>query len=183
MIRINLLPVKQQMRLSVGIRQLWLMALVVFLVVIILIGYFVKLDGDISRQEEEVARVSAEIERLEKLIGEVNELEADKKRLLKQLDVINELERGKTGPVRLLDAVANLIPKRVWLTALREQKQKLSLRGYGLETSDISDFMTALKSEPAFDDIQLQKSNKVTQRDFGQDVYEFELTAQVNYSK
>ena len=181
MIRINLLPVKAAHRLSVGIRQIQLMGIVVACVLLVVIGYNVKVARDLSKLEDEIARTQAEIKRLEELIGEVNQFEAERQRLLKQLDVIRDLEKGKTGPVKALDTLATVIPKRVWIEGFTQSGNTIKLSGFGVENADISDFMNALEKSPMFSDIKLQISEKVVQ--FGQPIYKFDLTTTVNYSK
>jgi type IV pilus assembly protein PilN len=181
MIRINLLPVKAAHRMSVGIRQIQLMGIVVACVLLVVIGYNVKLANDVSKLNDEIARTEAEIKRLEELIGEVNQFEAERQRLLKQLEVIRDLEKGKTGPVKALDTLATVIPKRIWIDSLQQSGQTIKLTGYGVENADISDFMNALEKSPMFSDIKLQVSEKVVQ--FGQPIYKFNLTTNVNYSK
>lgn len=180
MIRINLLPVKAAHRMSVGIRQLVLMVVVVVAVLVVMVGYNIKLSMDIGKKEEDIARISAEITRLEDLIGEVNELESDKKRLLKQLSVIQQLEKGKTGPVRMLDALATVIPKRIWIENMSVKSGALVLNGIGVENADISDFMSALEGSPLFSGVRLDHSTKASKQ--GQQVYRFSMKASVNYN-
>jgi Tfp pilus assembly protein PilN len=182
MIRINLLPVKERIRVSAGIRQLWIMGAVVILFVAVLVGYNVKLGRDNAKLAEEIARIEAEIKRLEDLIGEVNQLEADRQRLLKQLDIIRDLERGKTGPVRMMDSLATLIPKRVWVTNIGEAGGTLTLQGFGIENSDISDFMNALEKESMFSNVALKFTEKTDNKDFGQPVFRFALSMGIKYN-
>jgi type IV pilus assembly protein PilN len=181
MIRINLLPVKAAQRLSAGIRQIQLMGLAVVCVVIIAVGFNVKFASDVGKLEDEIARTEAEIKRLEELIGEVNQYEAERQRLLKQLEVIRDLEKGKTGPVKALDTLATVVPKRVWIESFSQSGNTIKLTGFGVENADISDFMNALEKSPMFSEIKLQVSEKVVQ--FGQPIYKFNLTTNVNYSK
>ncbi|MBN2362261.1 MAG: PilN domain-containing protein [Deltaproteobacteria bacterium] len=167
--------------MSVGIRQLQLMGVVVACVLLVVVGYNIKLANDVNKLEDEVSRTEAEIKRLEELIGEVNQFEAERQRLRKQLDVIRDLEKGKTGPVKALDTLATVIPKRVWIETMAQSGSTINLTGYGVENADISDFMNALEKSPMFTDIKLQVSEKVVQ--FGQPIYKFKLTTNVNYSK
>ncbi|MFH1808626.1 MAG: PilN domain-containing protein [Pseudomonadota bacterium] len=182
MIRINLLPVKERIRVSAGIRQLWMMSAVVILFLAVMVGYNVKISRDNDKLREEISRVEAEIKRLEDLIGEVNQLEADRNRLLKQLEIIRNLERGKTGPVRMMDSLASLIPKRVWVTNMAESGGNLTLQGFGIENSDISDFMNALEKDPMFSNIQLKFTAKTANAEFGQSVFNFALSLGVKYN-
>lgn len=182
MIRINLLPVKDKIRKQAGMVQLWLMAAVLVIASASFVGVNVKYANDNSKARDRNSQMKAEIKRLEDLIGEVNELEKDRKRLQTQLDVINTLEKGKTGPVKMLDALAESIPKRVWVTDLSETGQEVALRGFGIENSDISDFLAALAANPMFSGVTLKFTEQTAAKDFGQPVFRFSLTLTVNYN-
>lgn len=181
MIRINLLPVKDKIRKQAGIVQLWLMAAVLVIVSASFVGINVKYSNTNAGLADKNAQMKAEIKRLEDLIGEVNELEKDRARLQKQLDVISTLEKGKTGPVKMLDALAEAIPKRVWITDLSESNQSISLTGFGVENADISDFMAALAASDMFSDVNLKFTEQTKAKDFGQPVFRFSLTMKANY--
>jgi len=179
MIRINLLPVKAQQRLSLLIRQLAVMGAVVLVFLVLCIGWNIKLGVDNGRLTEDVERQEAEIKRLETLIGEVNQFEKERDRLLKQIEVIRDLERGKTGPVKMLDQLASLIPKRVWLSSLSETNMQLTLAGYGVENADISAFMQALEKSPYISAVKLNFTRQWNK--FEHPVYEFQLSASLSY--
>jgi type IV pilus assembly protein PilN len=180
MIRINLLPVRQKKKRSNSIYQLVAMSGgIVFALLLAVIAHFY-FQGQIADQEQKITDADAEIKRLEKIIGEVKELDQQKSRLLNQLAVIDKLEKGKRGPVRVLDELSNAIPKRVWLTNFREGGGNLSMTGAAIDNADISEFMRALQKSPYFTDVQL----KFTQADVreGVSVYNFEVGCKVNYT-
>ncbi len=181
MIRINLLPVKDKIRKQAGIVQLWLMAAVLVIASAGFVGINIKYANENSKLEDGNRQKKAEIKRLEDLIGEVNELEKDRARLQKQIDVIDTLEKGRTGPVKMLDALAEAIPKRVWITDLSESGQQISLSGFGVENADISDFMAALEATEMFSGVNLKFTEQTKSREFGQPVFKFKLTMTANY--
>ena len=181
MIRINLLPVKDKIRKQAGIVQLWLIAAVLVIVSASFVGINVKYANTNSGLASKNGQMEAEIKRLENLIGEVNELEKDQARLKKQLGVIGALEKGKTGPVKMLDALAEAIPKRVWITELKESNQQISLIGFGVENADISDFMAALSASDMFSDVNLKFTEQAKPKTFAQPVFRFSLTLKANY--
>jgi type IV pilus assembly protein PilN len=180
MIRINLLPVRAKKKRNTSIYQLVAMSGgVVFTLLLAVIVHFY-FQGQIANQEKKITDATAEIKRLEKIIGEVKELDQQKSRLLNQLAVIDKLEKGKRGPVRVLDELSNAIPKRVWLTNFREGGGNLSMTGAAIDNADISEFMRALQKSPYFSDVQL----KFTQADVrdGVSVYNSEVGCKVNYA-
>ena len=180
MIRVNLLPVKAQRKRETGLQQHILMGLAVVLVVMGVAFYNFTLGGDIERLTEDIQAKEAEVARLEKIIGEVNQYESQKQKLLAQLKVIEELEKGKSGPVKVLDALASGIPKRVWIESMDEKDGRVTMTGFGLEMADISEFLKSLEKSPHFTEVQLKFTESKPQK--GLQSFFFTLTAKVNYT-
>ena len=180
MIRINLLPVRQKKKRNTSIYQLVAMSGGIIFTLLVALSVHFYFQGRLADQEKKIADSEAEIKRLEKIIGEVKELDQQKSRLLNQLAVIDKLEKGKRGPVRVLDELSNAIPKRVWLTKFAENGGTLAMTGAAIDNADISEFMRALQKSPYFTDVQL----KFTQADVrdGVSVYNFEVGCKVNYA-
>lgn len=180
MIRINLLPVRAKKKRSSSLVQLGAMAGALGVVLIAAVSVHVYFAGQVEEREERIATGREEIANLKKIIGEVNELDKQKKRLLQQLAVIDKLEKGKLGPVRVLDELSTNIPKRVWITTFVEKNGELNLKGTGLENADISEFMRALQKSKYFSNVRLKYTQSTTKD--GVLIYNFEITAKVNYS-
>lgn len=180
MIRINLLPVRAKKKRNTSIYQIVAMTAVVMVAFVGAFTVHTVYQNKVEEREKKIAENQIEIKRLQKIIGEVNELDKQKQRLLNQLAVIDKLEKGKRGPVRVLDEMSGSIPKRVWITSFREAGGNLSITGSAMDNSDISEFMRAMQKTPYFSDITL----KFTQADLrdGVTVYNFEVGCRVNYS-
>ncbi|MBM4280788.1 MAG: hypothetical protein FJ137_08520 [Deltaproteobacteria bacterium] len=180
MIRINLLPVRAKKKRNTSIYQIVAIAAVLMVASVSSFTMHSVYAAKVEERETKIADNEAEIKRLQKIIGEVNELDKQKTRLLNQLAVIDKLEKGKRGPVRVLDDLSTAIPKRVWVTSFREAGGALSITGSAMDNSDISEFMRALQRTPYFTDITL-KFSSADQRD-GVTMYNFEIGCKVNYS-
>lgn len=180
MIRVNLLPVKKERAKQSSRNQLLLMGLVAAAVVVMVVGVDAKYAADADKLRAEIAEKEAEVARLEKIIGEVNQYESQKQKLLAQLNVIQQLEKGKSGPVKVLDALATGIPKRVWIDRFEEKDGSAILGGFGLEMADISEFLKALEKSPHFTEVILKYTENVPQK--GLQTFRFELTTKVNYN-
>lgn len=180
MIRINLLPVRAKQKRNTSIYQIVAMSAVLLVAMVGAFTVHTIYQNRVEERETKIAENEQEIKRLQKIIGEVNELEKQSKRLKDQLAVIDKLEKGKRGPVRVLDEMSSQIPKRVWITGFREAGGALSVTGSAMDNSDISEFMRAMQKTPYFSDIAL----KFTQADLrdGVTVYNFEIGCRVNYS-
>jgi type IV pilus assembly protein PilN len=181
MIRINLLPVRAKKKRNTSIYQIVAMSAVLMVAAVTAFTVHSVYQAKVDERASKIADNETEIKRLQKIIGEVNELDKQKTRLLSQLAVIDKLEKGKRGPVRVLDELSNAIPKRVWITSFREAGGMLAITGSAMDNSDISEFMRALQKTPYFkQDVSLRFSN-ADQRD-GVPVYNFEINCKVDYS-
>lgn len=180
MIRINLLPVKAARKRETGLQQLILMSASVLFLGICLGVYNVTVGNEIDTIKEDIAKDEAEISRLEKIIGEVNQYEDQKKKLQAQLKVIEELEKGKSGPVKVLDQLASNIPKRVWVDGFEERNGMATLSGFGLEMADVSEFLKALEKSPHFTEVTLKFTENTPQK--GIQTFRFVITTRVNYA-
>jgi type IV pilus assembly protein PilN len=144
MIRINLLPVRQVKKREAGRQVLGLLA---FVVIGALVGnylWYADLESKQKKQAETITKTKQKIAELEKLIGEVNNINLRKQELEAKLKVLNELRRGRAGPVRFLDALAEATPKKVWLNSFEEKSNAVKLQGTAFSHEDVGEFMRGL---------------------------------------
>ncbi len=180
MIRINLLPVRVSKKKTVGKQQLLLFALVV---VLGFIGNFLWASSRASELQARQAKVRSlqeEITQLDRIIGEVKNIKDQQAALREKLDILAQLKANRSGPVRVLDALASLMPKRLWLTKMDEKGGAVTYTGAASTIDDVSEFMSALKQNPYFGAVELQKTAAKTDR--GLDFVEFTMTAALNYA-
>ncbi|MBI2375451.1 MAG: PilN domain-containing protein [Deltaproteobacteria bacterium] len=182
MIRINLLPIRQEKRRETVQQQLLAFVGILILVGLACVGWWKMKDNDLQDKIKQVEAKKTEIKQLDKIIGEVNEFTAKKKELQSKLEVIQQLKKGKTGPVRALDDLATEIPKRVWLTKLMEAKGQLTLTGYAIDHEDVSAFMKALQKSKYFTNVNLAYSRTGDVSEGGVETYAFSITCTVNYA-
>ncbi len=146
MIRINLLPVRQVKKREAGRQYIVVLG---GLTIIALIGnayWWYATQSDRDRQQAKLNETQAKIAQLEKVIGEVNNLNKRKKEVEEKLKVLDDLRKKRGGPVKLLDALASSIPKKVWVSDFDEKSQALKLSGQAESLEDVSEFMKALKA-------------------------------------
>jgi len=146
MIRINLLPVRQVQKREAG-RQ-YIVALVgILLITLIGNGYwYTSLDSERSDRQRKLDDTNARIAQLEKVIGEVNNLNKRKKEVEDKLTVLDKLRKQRGGPVKLLDALSTCIPKKVWVTDFEEKGGAVKLTGNADSFEDVSEFMRGLNN-------------------------------------
>jgi type IV pilus assembly protein PilN len=182
MIRINLLPVRFSKKKTAGKQQLLILALVVVAAWLGNLAWASSRTADLEAREAKLRATRAEIAQLDRIIGEVKNIKDQQAALREKLDILAQLKANRSGPVRVLDALATLTPKRLWLTKLEEKGGKFTFIGSAATIEDVSEFMTALKTNPHFSIIELSKTTAKVQGQKGFEYVDFNLTAAVSYA-
>jgi type IV pilus assembly protein PilN len=146
MIHINLLPVRQVKKREVGRQALVVIAGVVAFAIIANWIWYDSRAGEEKRNAQRIGATQSRIAELEKVIGEVNNINARKKDVQAKLVILNDLRKQRTGPVRMLDALATATPKKVWLTKFEEKQNAVVVDGRAASVDDVSEFMRGLQN-------------------------------------
>ncbi len=144
MVRINLLPVRQVKKREMGRQVLVLFAAVIVLAGVVNFIWYSQRHGEWERNQSRIADTQRRIQELEKVIGEVNNINKRKKEVEDKLKILNGLRKGRSGPVRMLDALATATPKKVWLSQFEETQNAVKLTGQGMSHDDVAEFMRSL---------------------------------------
>lgn len=146
MIRINLLPVRQVQKREQG-RQFIVVMVGMLIIAAAANGYwYVWMDGKRESAQRRLDDTNARIAQLEKVIGEVTNLQKRKKEVEEKLAVLDKLTKQRAGPVKLLDALATAIPKKVWITQFEEKGGAATMQGNADSFDDVSEFMRGLNN-------------------------------------
>jgi type IV pilus assembly protein PilN len=155
MIKINLLPVREERR-RLGFRQqLTLFALILVLVSIGLFYWHQSTGAQIEKLRGQIAQMDQEIERLAKVVKEVEKYKKDKKTLEGKLDVIGKLQKDRKIAVHYLDELNRALPDRVWLEYYEEGGGAITVRGKALDPDAVPAFMRNLSASPYFSEVDL----------------------------
>lgn len=155
MIRINLLPVREERR-KAGARQL-AMALVAALLgsVLLASGVHWKVSHDISSTREMALATQKEIDRFEPQLKQVEEFKKTKGEIEQKLDVIQGLHEARSGPVHMLDELATHTPDRIWITKIGVHQGRMLMEGMSLDNELVALFLTALEESDYFKNVEL----------------------------
>jgi type IV pilus assembly protein PilN len=146
MIRINLLPVRAVKKREMG-RQVLVLGVAVLVLTGVLNGvWYMDRDSTKAKNQERLNATSARIAELEKVIGEVNNINRRKREVEEKLKVLDELRKGRSGPVRMLDALSTATPKKIWLKDFDEKANAVKLEGTAVSHDDVAEFMRALQN-------------------------------------
>lgn len=162
MIRINLLPHREEKRKAKRQRFFALAGMVVVLAALIVFFGWTINEQAISSQEEKNAFLKTEIEKLDKQIAQIKTLKAEIEILLKKKEVIETLQRDRGMAVSLLVEIARQIPEGAYLRSLKQTDLKVALTGVSQSNSRVSELMRNLAQSPAFQNPRLIETKAVT---------------------
>ena len=95
MIRINLLPYRDERKKDVLLQQIIIGAVPLMLTIIVVAFLWWSVKSDIANAENEIVRIKNEIKKQEGTIKKIDEFKKKKKILTKKMEIINTLQDGK----------------------------------------------------------------------------------------
>ncbi len=156
MIKINLLPVREERR-RLSARQEQLFSFLVIILVLIGIYYWhSSMNRKIRDTRLEIVHVDQEIARLSKIVKQVEKFKSDKKTLEEKIRVIGQLKENRQAQVHVMDEINKALPSQIWLQFLQERSGTVMLRGKSLSPEDIANFMRNLEASDYFRDVELE---------------------------
>jgi len=182
MIRINLLPVKEEKLINEAKG-----FLVIFIISIALVIVLVFLNSTVLSEREAESRIrideaDKEIANLKSIMGEIQSLKAKKAKLQEKMDMIVKLQEQNIGPVRVLDELSLKLPSnKIWIEKLSLKGDRMNMEGKTLENQEVANFMKQLENSLFFSGIDLKKvtKDKVVQ---GVPMLSYGLNTVVHYS-
>ena len=162
MIKINLLPVKEDKLITEAKGFIAICLISIVVVVILIVSNSSLLTKREAESRERIAEADAEIAKLRTIMGEIQNLKEKKAKLQEKMDMIIRLQEQNIGPVRVLDELSLKIPSnKIWVDKLSIKGNKLDLDGKTLENQEVANFMKQLENSLFFSNINLKKVTKV----------------------
>lgn len=148
MIRINLLPHREVRRKQ---QQQQFFILLAFVVVVGGAVWFVVrsyLDEQLQTQQARNKYLQDEIVKLDKQIAEIRKLKEQTAALLARKRVVETLQSNRSEVVHLLDQLVRQLPDGVYLKALKQTGQRVTITGLTESQARVSTLMRNLESSP-----------------------------------
>jgi type IV pilus assembly protein PilN len=177
MIRINLLPVREERRKADLQQQVLLLGLLVAAAVGAIGWVHFSIRSDIDAAKTNVAQIEASIKKFEPQLKQVEAYKAKKAEVEQKLEVIHGLDRSRSGPVHMMDELATHTPDRVWLQRLEASGAHLKLEGKSLDNEIVAAFLTELNNSPYFGNVELKRTELESRGGFK--LHNFEVTATI----
>jgi type IV pilus assembly protein PilN len=180
MIRVNLLPHREEKRKRRQQQFLVLAGLATAFAAIVAAGVWVFLDRQVDQQQQNVAYMKAEIGKLDKQIEEIRKIREETASLLAKKQVVEGLQSNRSEPVQLLDQLLRQLPEGVFLKAVKQTGPKVNVSGYAQSNARVSTLMRNLGASPYLENPELVEIRAVPNPDkSGSRVNEFNMNISI----
>lgn len=145
MIRINLLPHREERRRARQAQFIALSVLSLLLAVIVWGLVHLAISARIDYQERRNAYLEKETAILDKQIDEIRKLREQTKVLLERKDAVEKLQSDRSRVVHLMDQMLRILPDGVYLKSIKQTGDAISLVGYTQSNARVSTLMKAIQ--------------------------------------
>jgi type IV pilus assembly protein PilN len=185
MVRINLLPWREELRQQRQRDFLTAIGLSVALVLSLMAAIHMHIEGLKDHQNARNQLLQTEIAAVDKKITEIKEIEDKKNKLLVKIELIQNLQESRPQIVHLFDELAKRTPEGVFLTQFKQIGKELTMDGKAQSNARVSTFMREIEnsdwlSSPKLSIIKgMDKDEGAKQQGSGQ-LSEFTLLAKLD---
>ena len=189
MIKINLLPVKQDRRREAGRNQLLVGLLAIVVEIIVAILLYFGASTSLTEQKNANSSIQTQVDRIEKQVKDHQQILADIQEFEKRQEAIDNLEAARTGPSFLMLELSTMISKngqpnidhgkyqqmiqmnptlafdeswdfrRLWLDTFTEKDKSVKIAGQGVTHEDVAEFLRRLQLSSFFVTSELVSTN------------------------
>lgn len=176
MIRINLLPHREERRKALRQQFYALTGLVVVAAGVIWFLGYTLIDAMIEHQAEKNRFLKSEIAALDKQIEEIKKLKEQTEALLQRKQVIESLQVNRSETVHLFNELARQLPEGIYLRSIKQEGQKITLTGYAQSNARVSTLMRNLDESPLLErpvliEIKAAQVNKRRLNEFAMSIF------------
>jgi len=184
MIRINLLPHREEKRKRRQQQFAVLMGVTVGLAVLVGGAIWLFLDTQVTQQQANVAYMKQEIDKLDKQIEEIRKIREETASLLAKKQVVEGLQSNRSEPVQLLDQFLRQLPEGVYLKGFKQTGAKVNIMGYAQSNARVSTLMRNLGASPYLENPELVEIKAVPNPDrSGGRVNEFSMNISIKRAR
>jgi type IV pilus assembly protein PilN len=155
MIRINLLPHREEARKARRKQFFVLTGLISILAVLLVFAGYSLIDSYISDQNGNNDFLKREIAVLDKQIDQIKRLKDQTQALLARKQVIENLQQDRGETVYLLSELVKQVPDGIYLKTLKQEGLRVNMTGYAQSNARVSTLMRNLEASPWLESPQL----------------------------
>ena len=161
MIRINLIPyrvARQQQQIS---QHLGNFIGIIVLAGVLSMGAHMMASAQLDDLKVEATQLTAKNQELKEKIGKIEHLDALRVEVERKLEIIDQLQKGRFRSLMTLNEIAQVIPKNVWLTSIKDSSEEIGLEGLAESNKAVANFMRMLDRSPLFSNVKLNGISRV----------------------
>jgi len=155
MIRINLLPHREEAKKAKREQFFMLVGLVAILGALIVFAGYTLISTSIDNQVGKNDFLKKEIAVLDKDLDQIKRLKEQTQALLSRKQVIENLQRDRGETVYLLSELVKQVPEGIYLKSLKQDGLKVGITGYAQSNARVSALMRNLEASPWLESPQL----------------------------
>jgi len=179
MIRLNLLPHREQKRLARRRQFVSLsISLAILGVAVVALGHVV-FGNQIESQNGRNQLLKTEVAKLDEQIKEIDKLHEQTLALLSRKQVVETLQTNRTEAVHLIDQIVRQLPDGIYLRSVRQADTRVTLVGYAQSNARVSTLMRNIEGSPWLEKPALVEIKSVQLPNNAGRVNEFTLNLQV----
>ncbi len=148
MIRINLLPHREQKRAARQRELAFMAGAASVLALLIVFMVHTILNTQIENQGARNSFLETEIKKLDDQIAEIKVLKEQTQAMLARKQVVETLQSNRSSVVYLLDQLVRQLPDGVYLKAVKQNGDNISLQGYAQSNARVATLMRSLEGSP-----------------------------------
>ncbi|BCL76493.1 fimbrial protein [Jeongeupia sp. HS-3] len=167
MIRINLLPHREQRRVARQRRYIGMLGTSFIAAVGVVIAGYMFYNARIDTQDERNRFMAEENAKLEREIAEIEKLKAERQALLDRKTVVERLQSNRSETVHVMDQLARQTPEGIYLKDVKQNGDTLVLLGYAQSNARVSTLMRNLNDSEVFEQpllIEVKSAQVANQR-------------------
>ncbi|UXY16107.1 PilN domain-containing protein [Chitiniphilus purpureus] len=151
MIRINLLPHREQKRQARQRRYLAILGVAFAVAVGVVVAGWLVLSARVATQDERNLFLESENKKLDAEIAEIERLKAERAALLARKQVVERLQSNRAEAVRIMDQLVRQVPEGIYFSSVSQEGGKLRLVGYAQSNARVSTLMRSLNDSDIFE--------------------------------
>lgn len=146
MIRINLLPHREEKRRQRKAAFVRLLALASLAGLAIAVAYATFVGAKISDQNQRNDFIRAENAKLDAQIKEIATLKQEIEALQARQQAVEDLQSDRNQPVYLMDELVKQVPEGIYLRSFKQDNQRVAVTGYAQSNERVSELLRNLSN-------------------------------------
>lgn len=151
MIRINLLPHREQKKAAHRLRFQVLLGLTLVASLTLVVLSYLIIGSRLTHQQQRNDFLQGEISKLDNQIKNIGTLKKQRDDLLARKQLVERLEQGRNEGVHVFDQLVRQTPDGVYLKNFKQTGNQFTLSGYALSGARVSNYMRSLAQSSVFD--------------------------------